>query len=582
MTTGATISEGHTLLLSIAMCVPIFFSIIMLISPRQVMIKIAPWAALPALLAALIVPLDTTVEWSGIILGARFGIDINGQIFLFFTALLWLLAGIFGVHSLASDARRQQFFQFYLLAMSGNIGLILALDMASFYTFFTLLSFSSYGLIMHTRTPEAFQAGRIYIYFVALSELMLFAGFVLLAAQMGNLTLPVIAGLDWSNLIIAFIFVGFGIKAGIVPLHVWLPLAHPVAPTAASAVLSGAIIKAGILGWLRFFPLGDVAWPLWGLLFLFLGFFAAFFAAIAGATQHNPKTVLAYSSVSQVGLILLCFGVGVIAPESWASAKKTVLLYVLHHSLAKGALFLGVSVAEAASINSRKWVMAGLLIPALALAGAPFTSGMIAKAAFKPVAQALPGQWGTLFYVFLSLTAIGTTLLMARFLYLVWPRKTTQAQLAPGLWLPWAALTAATATVIFVLPAAAKSGQGLFASIEWAGTIWPVFCGSLIALAVWFFSRNFRLSHLNIPAGDVLVLAKPVGALLLKTWQYLQRSVSVLKPQLAAGVLNFLYEKYNNGSLPTSAEHFIKKWKIFSLLFLSLTITIILLLIMNA
>ena len=94
---------------------------------------------------------------------------------------------------------------------------------------------------------------------------------------------------------------GFGIKAGALALHFWLPLAHPAAPVPASAVLSGAMIKAGLLGWLRFLPLGYAALPAAGLGLVGVGLAAALIGAAAGALQRNPKTVLAWSSVARWG-----------------------------------------------------------------------------------------------------------------------------------------------------------------------------------------------------------------------------------------------------------------------------------------
>src|SRR5690606_7309656 len=107
------------------------------------------------------------------------------------------------------------------------------------------------------------------------------------------------------DLIVGLVLAGFGIKAGALPLHVWLPLAHPAAPTPASAVLSGAMIKAGLLGWLRFLPLGLVALPGWAALLMVLGVVAVFFGAAAGAVQQDAKAVLAYSSISQMGLMII-------------------------------------------------------------------------------------------------------------------------------------------------------------------------------------------------------------------------------------------------------------------------------------
>eukprot|EP01035_Chromulina_nebulosa_P057631 gene57631-78962_t len=125
--------------------------------------------------------------------------------------------------------------------MAGNLGLVLAQDAASFYVFFALMSFASYGLVVHSRTPEALHAGRVYLALVVLGELALFAAIALAWQAAGSLNFadigPALAVSPWRDAVIGLTLVGFGIKVGALPLHVWLPLAHPVAPTPASAVL---------------------------------------------------------------------------------------------------------------------------------------------------------------------------------------------------------------------------------------------------------------------------------------------------------------------------------------------------------
>ena len=112
-------------------------------------------------------------------------------------------------------------------------------------------------------------------------------------------------------------------------MHVWLPLAYKAAPTPASAVLSGAMINAGLLGWLRFMPLGLEALPQWSVVVLAAGFGAAFYGVLVGLFQEEPKTVLAYSSISQMGLMTVGVGIGLAAPESWPLCSSVVLVFAL-------------------------------------------------------------------------------------------------------------------------------------------------------------------------------------------------------------------------------------------------------------
>jgi len=214
------------------------------------------------------------------------------------------------------------------------------------------------------------------------------------------------------------IFLGFGVKAGVLGLHLWLPLAHPVAPTPASAVLSGVMIKAGLLGWMRFLPLGAEPWPLLGTAALLLGLLAALAAVLIGLTQRQPKVLLAYSSISQMGLMTLGLGAALLHPSTWPALALALAFYALHHGLAKGTLFLGVAVLAQARGTARRWALALQALPALALAGLPLSSGFWAKDGLKQALASLPAPWPEALAWLLPLAALGTTLLMLRLLWL--------------------------------------------------------------------------------------------------------------------------------------------------------------------
>ena len=475
---------------------------------RRPVIRIAPWATLPAFAAVAYVPAPLDLPW--LLLGVRLGVDETARVFLFFTSSLWLLSGVYARRYLAGDPGRARFFAFYLVTMSGNIGLILAQDVLSFYLFFALMSFSAYGLIAHNRDPRAQRAGRVYISLVVLGETLLFAGLVIGTWNAVSLELVQFAGSVQSNLVIALLLIGFGIKAGALPLHVWLPLAYSAAPTPAGAVLSGAMINAGLLGWLRFLPLGHVTLPEWSVLLIAAGIGAAIYAVLVGLFQDEPKSILAYSSISQMGLITIGLGVGTAQPELWPLCLTVILFYALHHALAKGALFLGVGVATAGirGAAERRLITAGLLIPALALAGLPFTSGFVAKAGLKSLMEALPIPWSSLLTFGLSFVAIGTTLLMARFLYLIWLQPYRQPGRITGLFLPWTVLLFLVAFVTWIWPSANELVLRSLSVVEYWHALWPIGLGASAASAVWILSRKvaIRISP-NIPPGDILSVA---------------------------------------------------------------------------
>ena len=350
----------------------------LLLWPQKVVLTaLAPWTALPALVCAIAFAPMPDVDLPWLLLGMRLGIDDTAQVFLFFTGALWLAGGIYATAYMKDDTRKTAFFAYFLLAMSGSLGLIVAQDMLTFYTLFALMSFASYGLIAHTRSPEALHAGRIYIIMVVVGEMLLFAAMVLAAHAAGSILFAdaraAVMGADTRGWILALALSGFGIKLGFLGLHFWLPLAHPVAPTPASAILSGAMIKAGLLGWMQMLPLGETGLPFgWGGTLMAIGLVAMVYAVVIGLTQRNPKTVLAYSSVSQMGLVTLAMGLGLAMPSRWPEIAPIVLFLALHHALAKGSLFLGVGVSTLRfAADGRRWLLvAGLVLRAGAGRGA--------------------------------------------------------------------------------------------------------------------------------------------------------------------------------------------------------------------
>ena len=472
----------------------------------------AAWAAAPALAVALLAP-PATIELPWLVLGAQLALDPTARVFLGFTAGLWLAAGVYGRAYLAGDPRRDGYTAFYLLAMAGNLGLTVAQDLASFYVFFALMSFASYGLVVHQRTPEALRAGRVYLVLVVIGEVLLFAGFALLAAQPGIDALAALGprrapSEGWA---VPLLVAGFGIKAGALPLHVWLPLAHPVAPTPASAVLSGAMIKAGLLGWLRFLPLGAAGTEAWVAALAAAGLAAALYGALVGVGQRDAKTVLAYSSISQMGLITVAFAAALAAPDR---AERAVLAYATHHAVAKAALFLGVGIiAGALPGRPRVVALAGVALAAAALVGAPLASGAAAKLMLKEALRALPPSWAAAADTVLPLAAIGTTLLMARFLYLVWPRRAPEHAAPGGMWLPWLALTAALALAPLWLPGWQGGAAATAAPAVLWPALWPAAVGIAIALAALGPARRIAARLPAVPPGDLVVPFAAIGRL---------------------------------------------------------------------
>lgn len=506
-------------LLLLVPALPLLLAIGLMSGPlRRVAFLLAPWAAVPALVVSLTPTPGITLELPWLLLGTHLVLDETARIFLFFTALLWLVAGVYTTGYLSNRSSRMRFFTWFLLAMTGNLGLILAHDLAVFYAFFAVMSFASYGLVVHDRTSEALRAGRIYIVLVVVGEVLLFAAFALVAlSAAGSIEIetlrPAVAGSEVRDWIVGLTLLGFGIKAGVIGLHVWLPLAHPVAPTPASAVLSGAMIAAGLLGWLRVLPLGETALSGWGGGMIAAGLVAAFYAVLVGLSQNNPKTVLAYSSISKMGIMTIGIGLGLVAPQNWPFILNAILVFALHHGLAKGALFLGVGLAATPPVSKRQrcLLIAGLLIPALSLAGAPLTSGMIAKHLLKVQMTSVTSPMVGWLQILLPWSSVAASMLMARFLYLVWPQPAiASGAVSKPRTMGWSWMTLLAAVVLSPGFIALPDQEAHWSMQVMISALWPVALGGGLAAIVWKAVSprvHHRLRHmLRVPPGDILII----------------------------------------------------------------------------
>ncbi len=516
---------GYWLLLAPVAPLLVAFTLMVWPAMRRSVLPFAPWAAVPALLLTLLPWNVTAFQLPSLLLGSQIGLDSTGQSFLLLSALVWWTGGL---HIVRSKAHPQspRFMIFFLLAMAGNLGAIIAHDILSFYCCFALMSFAAYGLVIHKRSPQALRAARIYIMFVLLGEVLLLSALMLAALGVHSYDFAsirvAVAASEQRELILLLIITGLGIKTGLLGVHFTLPLIYRAAPLAAAAVLAGAMINAGLLGWLRLLPLGHVTLLEWGTALIALGLMAAFYGVLVGLTQRHSQTLLAYSSISQMGILTSAVGIGLTAPQAWPPLLAVITLYAVHHGLAKAALFLGLGVVQH-SPDSRRWrwlLGAGLLLPALALAGAPLTSGMLVKVLLNAEIVQAPALWAKLLGWLLPLSALTTTLLMARFIYLSWPRATDaiKTETHPANLWSWGLLITASLSLVWILPHPAE--VALASLLVWWSSLWPVITGMVIAAIFIRYGCHHKISIPEIPAGDLLVYIEFIAQRLLKvlTW----------------------------------------------------------------
>ncbi|MBU2873673.1 complex I subunit 5 family protein [Marinobacter salexigens] len=490
----------------VAVCLPLLYPAMALRSDwRRVMRYILPVLPLPALLLASCGDPSWQLELPWLLNGGLWALDDLRRLFLLLTAVLWTVAGVYAVGYLA-ESHIRRFCVCWGLTLAGNLGLTVAVDIGSFYSFFALMTFAGYGLIVHEGTDEAHYAGRVYMAMAVLGEMSILAGLLLAASAADSQLLTdlpaALAQAQQRDLIIALLIAGFGVKAGLPLLHFWLPLAHPVAPTPASAVLSGAMIKAGLLGWLVTLPFGEIGLSGWGALMVAAGAVGALGAAILGVLQHRPKAVLAYSSISQMGLMVLMVGAALADPERAPVLFSVIGLYALHHGLAKGSLFLSAGVSLPASRMGQTMIWILIALPGLSLAGLPFTSGALAKLAMKAglaedsLSFALAGCLPPL----MTAGAIATLLLVLRYLWTL-SAKLETGQTPPMLTAGWLAAVAASLIAFWWMPwdlaGLVKAPVWLPAPYQIWALVWPMLIALALAGLAVLLCRNSRSAALG-------------------------------------------------------------------------------------
>ncbi|MFY9695867.1 MAG: hydrogenase 4 subunit B, partial [Xanthobacteraceae bacterium] len=344
-------------------------------------------------------------------IGARFRIDALSAFFLAVVDLGAVTASIFalgyGRHEPA-PLRVLPFYPAFLAAMSL---VTLADDAFTFLVSWEFMSLTSWALVMaHHRVPENVRAGYIYLVMASFGTLALLLAFGLLAGPEGHYAFAQIraahptAGLAALALILALI--GSGSKAGLVPLHVWLPLAHPAAPSHVSALMSGVMTKVAVYGFVRivFDLAGEPAWW-WSMVVLALGGITAVMGVLYALMQHDLKRLLAYHTVENIGIIFIGLGLA-LAFKTYGMATASALaltaglLHVFNHSIFKSLLFFG-SGAVLTATGERDMEHLGGLIHPMPQTAFVFLVGCTAISALPPL-NGFVSEWLTFQAILLS------------------------------------------------------------------------------------------------------------------------------------------------------------------------------------
>lgn len=282
---------------------------------------------------------------------------------------------------------------------------ILADNAFWFLVFFELMSLASYFLVILEETSDSIKAGLLYLVMAHIGLVMIMVSFFAMAHVAGSLSFTAFRSCAFSpglaSLVFVLCFLGFGIKAGMIPFHSWLPLAHPAAPSNVSCLMSGGMIKIGIFGIVKvgFDLLQSCHVPLWwGVIVLLFGAVSSVLGVIYALVEHDLKRLLAYHSVENIGIILMGVGISLIGvtlhdPFVAALGLMAGLYHLINHAIFKGLLFLGAGSVMFAAHTKDMDQLGGLehMLPVTAIC---FLIGALAISAIPPL-NGFVSEWFT-------------------------------------------------------------------------------------------------------------------------------------------------------------------------------------------
>ncbi len=330
-----------------------------------------------------------------------FQIDGLSSFFLFAIFAVCLLATVYSFHYMDNSDKSVKtavHYFFFAILIAAMALVVTAANILTFMLSWEIMSLSSFFLVIYDHQKvENRRAGYLYFVFSHVGAMFIFAAFGIIYGYTGSFVLGAMSAVPETVKIVVFIFsfIGFGSKAGIFPFHVWLPHAHPAAPSHISAVMSGVMIKTGIYGIVRIYTLLEVHTPLFGTIVLIAGVVSGILGVVYALGQHDLKRLLAYSSVENIGIILIGMGIGMIGVSSNNPLMAVLgftgcFLHILNHSIFKSLLFMGAGMvlhktgtrsidALGGLLKNMKVTGAAVLIGSLAISGLPPFNGFVGE-----------------------------------------------------------------------------------------------------------------------------------------------------------------------------------------------------------
>lgn len=326
-------------------------------------------------------------------MGLTFTADGFRAVYVCIAAFMWMCTSLFSVEYFAHYRNKNRYYMFQLITLGATEAIFLSADLYTTFVFFEVMSFTSYVWVAQDERKESLRAAGTYLAVALIGGLVMLMGLFLLHCQAGTLEIDrLYEACRGKNVYAAALclLIGFGAKAGVFPLHIWLPKAHPVAPAPASALLSGILTKTGIFGILVISCKILLHDGIWGTLILILGVLTMVAGAVLALFSVDLKRTLACSSVSQIGFILVGIGMQGLLGEENRLAVRGSFLHMVNHSLFKLVLFMAAGVVymnlhkldlnEIRGFGRKKPLLAFIyLMGALGIGGMPLFGGYISK-----------------------------------------------------------------------------------------------------------------------------------------------------------------------------------------------------------
>jgi len=281
-----------------------------------------PWPRHLAILPAVVLVVFTgniSLELPRVLFGTGFTIDGEVRWVLAMTMIIWLIAATMAESSRNAESERS--IPFFMLTLAGNLGAVLTIDLAGFFSFSTIMGYGFYGMLVQDGNAALRRAGRLYLIFVVIADLILFESLLLAVSTTANLQFDVVhqamTGASSSQFYVWMTLAGFMIKAGIWPAHLWLSALFKSASPSTILLLGGVPIAMGLLGAIRWLPIGEQGYFNTGLLMQITGMIAILYAALRFLTHITVKGVLAWVTVAITGLLMAALGTALAHPVIW-------------------------------------------------------------------------------------------------------------------------------------------------------------------------------------------------------------------------------------------------------------------------